>query len=202
MKLLKEKILHIADFKWHLPFVFAVCFNLLNYTLILLVEDDVWLSSSQIDSWSFIVDYINVFILIILVLLIIYHLIKRRWFRAFITTIYSVSHSGISYFILISFIILVWQKGCSEVVDPCKCKNAKEDTYLMHNCKNHMDSLSKDLKNKWLEDQKDCDNTDENNNIHNSSVIPNDEVLSQNKVIEETNTSITNEVSLITWPCD
>ena len=49
----------------------------------------------------------------------------------------------------------------------------------MDNCKNHIESLSEDLKNKWLEEQKKCDETDENINIENSSVIPNDKVVTQ-----------------------
>ena len=173
MKSLKEKLLHIADFKWHLPFIVAICFNLFNYILMLLVEDFEWLSSSQIDNWGLIVTYMNIFILILLIILIIYQLIKRRWIRAFITTIYSVLHSGISYYILLSFTILSLQRGCSEEVNPCKCKNAKEGSYLMENCKNHIESLSEDAKNKWIEDQKNCEKSDENNNIDNGSVVPN-----------------------------
>ena len=174
MKSLKEKVLHIADSKWHLPFVVAVCFNLLNYILTLLVEEFVWLSSSQIDTWELIVTNINIGFLIILIILIIYHLIKRRWIRAFITTIYSVSHSGISFFISFILIFLSLQRGCSESVSPCKCKNANEDTYLMDNCKNHIESLSEDLKIEWSEDQKQCDKSDENNNTDNRSVTPNE----------------------------
>ena len=165
MKSLKEKLLHIADFKWHLPFIVAVCFNLFNYILMFLVEDFEWLSSSQINNWGIIFLCINIFMLILLIILIIYQLIKRRWIRAFITTIYSALHSGVSYYLFLGLVILLWQRGCSESITPCKCKNAKEGWWMSENCKDYIESLSEDAKNKWIEDQKKCEKSDENNNI-------------------------------------
>ena len=172
MKSLKEKY-YIADSKWHLPFVVAVCFNLLNYILTLLVKEFVWLSSSQIDTWELIVTNINIGFLIILIILIIYHLIKRRWIEHLLQ-LYIPCHILNIFLYLFILIFLSLQRGCSESVSPCKCKNANEDTYLMDNCKNHIESLSEDLKIEWSEDQKQCDKSDENNNTDNRSVTPNE----------------------------
>ena len=54
-------------------------------------------------------------------------------------------------------VVIVSQRGCDENVNPCKCKDAEEDSYLMENCKNHVESLTEEENKKWIEDQNYCD---------------------------------------------
>ena len=116
---------------YHLSLLF---FNLFTYFLFVLLDWIFkWLSSSQLDVLLYITFCINILLLVFLIGSLIYQLSKRRWLRAFITTVYSALHSGMSYVILMVLVVIVSQRGCDENVNPCKCKDAEEDSYLMEN---------------------------------------------------------------------
>ena len=169
MKSLKEKFLHILDVRWHLPFIIAICFNFLA-----LISSPWFLSLLQFDVLFKMIFLINILLLFFLIVSLIYQLSKKRWLRALITIVYSYLHFVISIFV-IAIISVVTASETDKLtnLDPCICKNAKEGSYIMENCKNHVEFLSEDEKNKWIEEQKKCEKSDENNNRDNGSVVPN-----------------------------
>ena len=171
MKSLKEKFLHILDVRWYLPFIIAFCFLIFQVFISFYFSDYSWFSSSQLRVRNMIIVYINILLLFFLIVSLIYQLSKRRWLRALITIVYSYLHFGMSFLI---FALMMSAPGSIlSNLDPCICKNAKEGSYITEFCKNHVESLSEEEKNKWIEDRKNCEKSDENNNRDNGSVVPN-----------------------------
>ena len=171
MKKIKEKILYVLDVKWHLLFLVALCLNILFFVFLQIEQANELLSSSSLSNIAVVINIIGYIFLFLLIISLLYQLIKKRWIRAFITAIYSASHYYITMFVVLGFVFSSITRSCGEEVNPCKCKDAEQDSYLMDNCKNHIESLTEEENKKWIEEQNDCDSIETQKSVQDGSFI-------------------------------
>ena len=131
MKKIKEKLIYVLEIKWHYPFIYSIVFNLLAFSSLLLI-DYLGIFSKSIESTLFwFLFVVNILLFLLLISSFIYQIIKKKWWRAFFVTLYSLIHGSISasniFILLMMGFIATCNKGCETNND---CLVFGEKTYI------------------------------------------------------------------------